>query len=191
METFGQNWDTIASHFSDRSDVQCQQRWAKVVNPDLIKGPWTKEVMFHRSVTVFIAFRKRKIVCFICDFDFLLCRYVRNGHRSDLNFFLRLLRCIYNQLLPTCDDVIGKFLHIFFNTESADKKIHSMYKRANNKLVMDILWRFFPYTFHSTYHSDSVCRKRDDFFFFWLPSKHGIHMFVALNVNGLEGGSSV
>ncbi|XP_077298214.1 myb-related protein A-like isoform X2 [Arctopsyche grandis] len=43
VETFGQNWDTIASHFSDRSDVQCQQRWTKVVNPDLIKGPWTKE----------------------------------------------------------------------------------------------------------------------------------------------------
>lgn len=23
--------------------MQCQQRWAKVVNPELIKGPWTKE----------------------------------------------------------------------------------------------------------------------------------------------------
>ncbi|XP_031828066.1 proto-oncogene like protein Myb isoform X2 [Nomia melanderi] len=36
-------WDTIADHFTDRSDVQCQQRWAKVVNPELVKGPWTKE----------------------------------------------------------------------------------------------------------------------------------------------------
>ncbi|XP_033340328.1 proto-oncogene like protein Myb isoform X2 [Megalopta genalis] len=36
-------WDTIAAHFTDRSDVQCQQRWAKVVNPELVKGPWTKE----------------------------------------------------------------------------------------------------------------------------------------------------
>ncbi|XP_076649263.1 proto-oncogene like protein Myb isoform X2 [Halictus rubicundus] len=36
-------WDTIAGHFTDRSDVQCQQRWAKVVNPELVKGPWTKE----------------------------------------------------------------------------------------------------------------------------------------------------
>ncbi|XP_029172647.1 myb protein-like isoform X2 [Nylanderia fulva] len=36
-------WDIIASHFPDRSDVQCQQRWAKVVNPELVKGPWTKE----------------------------------------------------------------------------------------------------------------------------------------------------
>lgn len=40
----GLRWDAIASHFPDRSDVQCQQRWAKVVNPELVKGPWTKEV---------------------------------------------------------------------------------------------------------------------------------------------------
>ncbi|KAH0948440.1 hypothetical protein HN011_008760, partial [Eciton burchellii] len=39
----GLRWDVIASHFPDRSDVQCQQRWAKVVNPELVKGPWTKE----------------------------------------------------------------------------------------------------------------------------------------------------
>ncbi|XP_032454572.1 transcription factor MYB3R-3 isoform X9 [Nasonia vitripennis] len=39
----GLRWDGIAAHFRDRSDVQCQQRWAKVVNPELVKGPWTKE----------------------------------------------------------------------------------------------------------------------------------------------------
>ncbi|XP_044585661.1 myb protein isoform X1 [Cotesia glomerata] len=39
----GIRWDDIASHFQERSDVQCQQRWAKVVNPELVKGPWTKE----------------------------------------------------------------------------------------------------------------------------------------------------
>ncbi|XP_017792341.1 PREDICTED: myb protein [Habropoda laboriosa] len=39
----GLRWDTVAGHFPDRSDVQCQQRWAKVVNPELVKGPWTKE----------------------------------------------------------------------------------------------------------------------------------------------------
>ena len=37
------NWSFIASQFPDRSDVQCQQRWDKVVNPLLIKGPWTKD----------------------------------------------------------------------------------------------------------------------------------------------------
>ena len=37
------NWSFVASQFADRSDVQCQQRWDKVVNPLLIKGPWTKE----------------------------------------------------------------------------------------------------------------------------------------------------
>jgi len=41
---FGEgNWATVASHFSDRSEVQCQQRWEKVVNPSLVKGPWTRE----------------------------------------------------------------------------------------------------------------------------------------------------
>ncbi|KAL4716793.1 hypothetical protein ACJJTC_001949 [Scirpophaga incertulas] len=37
------NWEQIASQFPDRSDIQCQQRWTKVVNPELVKGPWTKE----------------------------------------------------------------------------------------------------------------------------------------------------
>ena len=27
----------------DRSDVQCLQRWQKVLSPELVKGPWTKE----------------------------------------------------------------------------------------------------------------------------------------------------
>lgn len=45
VETYGESqWELIASKFPDRSDVQCQQRWYKVVNPELVKGPWTKEV---------------------------------------------------------------------------------------------------------------------------------------------------
>ena len=45
VQTIGEgNWALIASQFPDRSDVQCQQRWDKVVNPSLIKGPWTREV---------------------------------------------------------------------------------------------------------------------------------------------------
>uniref|UniRef100_A0A1Y1NMI0 Uncharacterized protein n=1 Tax=Photinus pyralis TaxID=7054 RepID=A0A1Y1NMI0_PHOPY len=43
VEEYQERWDIIAQHFSDRSDVQCQQRWTKVVNPELVKGPWTKE----------------------------------------------------------------------------------------------------------------------------------------------------
>ncbi|OQR68392.1 transcriptional activator Myb-like [Tropilaelaps mercedesae] len=37
------DWAIIASHFPDRTDVQCQQRWHKVVNPELVKGSWSKE----------------------------------------------------------------------------------------------------------------------------------------------------
>ncbi|CAH0550998.1 unnamed protein product [Brassicogethes aeneus] len=43
VDEYNEKWDIIASHFKDRSDVQCQQRWTKVVNPELVKGPWTKE----------------------------------------------------------------------------------------------------------------------------------------------------
>jgi len=43
VEIHGERWDIIASLFHDRADVQCQHRWQKVVNPELVKGPWTKE----------------------------------------------------------------------------------------------------------------------------------------------------
>eukprot|EP00250_Pteridium_aquilinum_P018269 c24014_g1_i1 orf=196-3219(-) len=39
----GKNWKKIAEYFQDRTDVQCLHRWQKVLNPDLVKGPWTKE----------------------------------------------------------------------------------------------------------------------------------------------------
>ncbi|MQL93027.1 hypothetical protein Taro_025664 [Colocasia esculenta] len=32
-----------AESFPDRSEVQCLHRWQKVLNPELIKGPWTPE----------------------------------------------------------------------------------------------------------------------------------------------------
>ncbi|XP_059972003.1 myb-related protein A isoform X3 [Mesoplodon densirostris] len=37
------DWTLIASRLQNRSDFQCQHRWQKVLNPELIKGPWTKE----------------------------------------------------------------------------------------------------------------------------------------------------
>ncbi|KAK6935350.1 hypothetical protein RJ641_035505 [Dillenia turbinata] len=40
----GRNWKRIASYVSGRTDVQCLHRWQKVLNPELVKGPWTKEV---------------------------------------------------------------------------------------------------------------------------------------------------
>jgi len=40
----GKNWKKIAEHFVGRTDVQCLHRWQKVLNPELVKGPWTKEV---------------------------------------------------------------------------------------------------------------------------------------------------
>lgn len=43
VNLYKDNWELIATQFKDRTDVQCQQRWARVVNPALVKGPWTKE----------------------------------------------------------------------------------------------------------------------------------------------------
>jgi len=38
-----QAWKCIVRHFPGRSDLQCQQRWQKVLDPGLVKGPWSKE----------------------------------------------------------------------------------------------------------------------------------------------------
>lgn len=60
VERTGEVWETVASYFEDRSDVQCQHRWTKVVNPQLVKGPWTKEVktaaLFPPSSFYFVLF---------------------------------------------------------------------------------------------------------------------------------------
>uniref|UniRef100_A0A6A7G5F5 Myb-related protein A n=1 Tax=Hirondellea gigas TaxID=1518452 RepID=A0A6A7G5F5_9CRUS len=41
----GKNWKRIASSFgvNKKTDVQCLHRWQKVLNPELVKGPWTHE----------------------------------------------------------------------------------------------------------------------------------------------------
>ncbi|KAK8523380.1 hypothetical protein V6N12_047900 [Hibiscus sabdariffa] len=39
----GKNWKKIAECFKGRTDVQCLHRWQKVLNPELVKGPWSKE----------------------------------------------------------------------------------------------------------------------------------------------------
>ncbi|KAM6081807.1 transcriptional activator Myb isoform 3-T3 [Chlamydotis macqueenii] len=38
-----EDWKVVANFLPNRTDVQCQHRWQKVLNPELIKGPWTKE----------------------------------------------------------------------------------------------------------------------------------------------------
>uniref|UniRef100_A0A674E595 V-myb avian myeloblastosis viral oncogene homolog-like 2b n=1 Tax=Salmo trutta TaxID=8032 RepID=A0A674E595_SALTR len=44
VQNLGPNdWKHIASFLLNRSEHQCQHRWLKVLDPDLVKGPWTKE----------------------------------------------------------------------------------------------------------------------------------------------------
>ncbi|XP_042322076.1 myb-related protein B isoform X2 [Sceloporus undulatus] len=40
---FGHDWKFLASHFPNRTEQQCQYRWLRVLNPVLVKGPWTKQ----------------------------------------------------------------------------------------------------------------------------------------------------
>ncbi|XP_064635828.1 transcriptional activator Myb-like [Lineus longissimus] len=37
------DWKRVSGFFPDRTEGQCQHRWHKVLNPELVKGPWTKE----------------------------------------------------------------------------------------------------------------------------------------------------
>lgn len=37
------DWKYIASFIQNHTEQQCQHRWFKVLDPDLVKGPWTKE----------------------------------------------------------------------------------------------------------------------------------------------------
>ncbi|XP_029283538.1 transcriptional activator Myb-like [Cottoperca gobio] len=45
VKEFGSNsWSSVSLHFKgQRSDVECQRRWQQIKNPELVKGPWTKE----------------------------------------------------------------------------------------------------------------------------------------------------
>jgi hypothetical protein len=49
-----------AECFPGRTDVQCLHRWQKVLNPELVKGPWSKEVsssIFHFGfVSIFLIY---------------------------------------------------------------------------------------------------------------------------------------
>ncbi|WOL06330.1 hypothetical protein Cni_G15062 [Canna indica] len=39
----GKNWKRIAESFPGRTDIQCLHRWQKVLDPELVKGSWTKQ----------------------------------------------------------------------------------------------------------------------------------------------------
>ncbi|KAM8946800.1 myb-related protein B isoform 2-T2 [Pelodytes ibericus] len=44
VKKFGQGeWKLIASSLTNRTEQQCQHRWLRVLHPDLVKGPWTKD----------------------------------------------------------------------------------------------------------------------------------------------------
>ena len=51
----------VAEWIPGRTDVQCLHRWQKVLNPEIIKGPWTKEVnwdhLFAYIIILFVLFQ--------------------------------------------------------------------------------------------------------------------------------------
>ena len=46
------NWRKISECLENRTDVQCLHRWQKVLNPSLVKGPWTPEVWFSNMTLI-------------------------------------------------------------------------------------------------------------------------------------------
>ena len=44
VELYGtKKWKEVASSVSGRTNIQCRYRWHNVLNPELVKGHWTKE----------------------------------------------------------------------------------------------------------------------------------------------------
>ncbi|XP_073411430.1 myb-related protein B isoform X1 [Dendrobates tinctorius] len=44
VKKYGQGeWKRVARHMHNRTEQQCQHRWLRVLHPDRVKGPWTKE----------------------------------------------------------------------------------------------------------------------------------------------------
>ncbi|KAF0312427.1 Myb-related protein A [Amphibalanus amphitrite] len=43
VDVHGEKWDLIRQLFPDKNEYDIQSRWNRVVNPELVKGPWTKE----------------------------------------------------------------------------------------------------------------------------------------------------
>ena len=44
VDEFGsKNWKAVAARFPHRKEIECLNRWNKVLKPTLIKGPWTEE----------------------------------------------------------------------------------------------------------------------------------------------------
>ena len=60
----GKNWKKVAEGLNGRTDVQCLHRWQKVLNPELVKGPWrhkfnekvpfiaTRYIIYARALTL-------------------------------------------------------------------------------------------------------------------------------------------
>lgn len=45
VERYGtKDWNSVSESFPRRSAIQCQNRWEKFLDPQLVKGPWTEEV---------------------------------------------------------------------------------------------------------------------------------------------------
>lgn len=43
VDLHGEKWDVISHYFDGKNEYEVQSRWSRVVNPELVKGPWTKE----------------------------------------------------------------------------------------------------------------------------------------------------
>lgn len=61
------HWMLIQRHVEGRTDVQCRERWANVLNPNLNLRPWTAEVYIFFSRFCYSYY----VISYHCTFIFI------------------------------------------------------------------------------------------------------------------------
>ena len=62
------NWEQIASVSREgrKTDKQCLHRWRKVLDPAIVKGPWTPEVRLVLPVGILLSVILKGNVSYLC-----------------------------------------------------------------------------------------------------------------------------
>ena len=95
-----------AECFKDRTDVQCLHRWQKVLNPELVKGPWSKEVFIY-------------IPFVLCYSDISICRsgsfsrlvFILPNHKPITAIRASLSMLQFSPCFPHCFDVALDYIN--------------------------------------------------------------------------------
>lgn len=92
-------WPCAAELFHDRSEVQCLHRWQKVLNPELVKGPWTQEVCIEGSFCTYLVTVSVDLLLKVSFYSFFLLSAGRwQNHWLGKKIWAKKMDC-YSKLL--------------------------------------------------------------------------------------------